>query len=174
MSCFAPHRTIYSVAKVLAGAGTWMIAGSGARSECPSIHSLWMFAVAIPRGLRAYAAKMTNADPELPQPYLGRALRQLRLQHKLSQTALASAARVNRSYLSQIERGIVQPTISILYRLAIQLTEKASRIVGIAEDMAQPGHSGDTNSSAPTPPQAINRKLGLEQKPSASASARDK
>ena len=48
----------------------------------------------------------------------GRTVRQLRKQRRLSQEALAEAANLNRSYLSEIEGGLVAPSILIVLRLA--------------------------------------------------------
>ncbi|MBI4996836.1 MAG: helix-turn-helix transcriptional regulator [Rhodocyclales bacterium] len=41
-----------------------------------------------------------------------------RQQAKLSQESLALAAEVDRTYVSQLERGIANPSLLILYRLA--------------------------------------------------------
>lgn len=41
-----------------------------------------------------------------------------RQQAKLSQESLALAAEVDRTYVSQLERGVANPSLLILYRLA--------------------------------------------------------
>lgn len=46
------------------------------------------------------------------------AIRQSRAQIGLSQEALALAAEVDRTYVSQLERGIANPSLLILYRIA--------------------------------------------------------
>lgn len=48
----------------------------------------------------------------------------------MSQEALAEAADVNRSYLSEIEQGIVSPTIVVVFRLARAFGVPASALVG--------------------------------------------
>lgn len=48
----------------------------------------------------------------------GRAVRQLRKERKLSQESLAEASDLNRSYLSEIEQGLVAPSIVVVLRLA--------------------------------------------------------
>ncbi len=47
----------------------------------------------------------------------------------MSQEALADAANVNRSYLSEIEQGIVSPTIVVVLRLAKALDVPAAALV---------------------------------------------
>ena len=50
---------------------------------------------------------------------IGPAVRQLRLQRKLSQEALANAARVSSGYLSKLERGVYKaPSGEVLNRIA--------------------------------------------------------
>jgi transcriptional regulator with XRE-family HTH domain len=48
-------------------------------------------------------------------------LRQCREKAKLSQEALALAADVDRTYVSQIERGIGNPSITVVCKLANEL-----------------------------------------------------
>jgi len=59
----------------------------------------------------------------------GSKVRQLRKERHLSQAALAQAARLNRSYLSEIEQGIVSPTILVVLRLAKAFDLPASDLV---------------------------------------------
>lgn len=49
---------------------------------------------------------------------IARNLRGLRVFHELSQEALAVDAGVDRTYVSRLERGLENPTVSILERLA--------------------------------------------------------
>ncbi len=51
----------------------------------------------------------------------GRQVRRLRLERGLSQEALADAAGLHRTYVSGIERGLRNPTLTIVARLAIAL-----------------------------------------------------
>jgi transcriptional regulator with XRE-family HTH domain len=48
----------------------------------------------------------------------GRRVRELRTERGWSQEVLAEAADLNRSYLSEIEQGLVSPTILVVMRLA--------------------------------------------------------
>ncbi len=45
-------------------------------------------------------------------------IREARLRAGLSQEALALAAEVDRTYVSQLERGVANPSLMILFRLA--------------------------------------------------------
>lgn len=53
---------------------------------------------------------------------LGASLRDARERAGLSQEALAFAAEVDRTYVSQIERGVGNPSIGVLTRLAAKLS----------------------------------------------------
>ena len=48
---------------------------------------------------------------------LGRNVRRLRLERGLSQETLAFDAEIDRTYISQIERGVINPSLLILYRV---------------------------------------------------------
>jgi transcriptional regulator with XRE-family HTH domain len=60
---------------------------------------------------------------------VGRNLRRLRLECGLSQEALALEAKVARNYMSGLERGVRNPTVLILDRLARVLKVSISDIV---------------------------------------------
>lgn len=59
----------------------------------------------------------------------GRVLRDQRLAMDLSQEALALSADVDRTFVSQIERGIRQPTLTTLFKLAGALNVSASTLI---------------------------------------------
>ena len=59
----------------------------------------------------------------------GQVLREQRLSRELSQEELALAADVDRTFVSQIERGIRQPTITTLIKLAGALGIQPSTLV---------------------------------------------
>lgn len=52
------------------------------------------------------------------QALVARNLRRLRVQHGLSQEVLAVDAGVDRTYVSRMERGLENPTVAVLDRLA--------------------------------------------------------
>lgn len=60
----------------------------------------------------------------------GGSVRQLRRERRLSQEALAEAANLNRSYLSEIEQGIVAPSIIVVLRLARGLDVPVTALLG--------------------------------------------
>ncbi|OYV86526.1 MAG: hypothetical protein B7Z73_11600 [Planctomycetia bacterium 21-64-5] len=62
-------------------------------------------------------------------PALGNTVKELRVKAGLSQEALADRARIHRTYVSQLERGLKSPTISVLLRIAEALATPASSII---------------------------------------------
>ena len=71
-----------------------------------------------------------SGDFELP---FGAALRRLRLAAGMSQEQLGLEAGVQRNFISLIETGHNQPTISTIAKLARALGMKASELVAEAE-----------------------------------------
>jgi transcriptional regulator with XRE-family HTH domain len=59
----------------------------------------------------------------------GQVLREQRLSRELSQEELALAADVDRTFVSQMERGIRQPTITTLIKLAGALGIQPSTLI---------------------------------------------
>jgi transcriptional regulator with XRE-family HTH domain len=66
---------------------------------------------------------------------LGQLLRKLRLESGLSQEDLALAANLDRTYISQLERGLKNPTVQTLLRIATVLRVRASQIVAELEEL---------------------------------------
>ena len=77
-----------------------------------------------------------SAKFELP---IGDAVRRLRLAAGLSQEELGLEAGVQRNFISLIELGRNQPTISTIAKLARALGMKASELVAEAEREARRG-----------------------------------
>jgi transcriptional regulator with XRE-family HTH domain len=69
------------------------------------------------------------------QPYeaFGKVLRALRTERGLSQEALALDAGIQRNYVSLIERGINQPTITIIFKLSAALEMQPSQLIDLVE-----------------------------------------
>lgn len=63
----------------------------------------------------------------------GRVLRQERLNQGISQEALALEADVDRTFVSQIERGLHQPSLTTLVKLAAALDVPPSMLVSRME-----------------------------------------
>ncbi len=65
---------------------------------------------------------------------LGRTIRSLRQRRDLTIEGLAEAAGINHTYLSDIERGLGNPTLGKLSDLAQALQVRLSEIIAAAED----------------------------------------
>ena len=72
-----------------------------------------------------------------PNEAFGLVLRDLRKERGLSQEALALDAGIQRNYVSLIERGINQPTITTIFKLAIALQVRPSKLVALVEMACQ-------------------------------------
>jgi transcriptional regulator with XRE-family HTH domain len=68
-----------------------------------------------------------------PGEAFGKVLRALRAERGLSQEALALEAGIQRNYVSLIERGVNQPTITIIFKLATALEMNPSQVVELVE-----------------------------------------
>lgn len=64
----------------------------------------------------------------------GRVLRQLRKDSGLSQEQLALEAGLQRNYISMMELGTYQPSLTTVFKLSTALNVKASRIIEMLED----------------------------------------
>lgn len=71
--------------------------------------------------------------PQALQQALGRALRRRRERLELSQEELAFVSEIHRTYISELERGLKNPSLTTIDRLAAALKTKASVLVGEAE-----------------------------------------
>lgn len=68
-------------------------------------------------------------DSELPSERLSVLLKTLRKAQDLSQEQLAERAGLHRNFISMLERGINQPTVDTLFRLAKALGMPAHELV---------------------------------------------
>lgn len=76
---------------------------------------------------------MLGNSPLAPHAALGRALRRLRLAAGQSQEQLGLESGVQRNFISLIETGQNQPTITTIFKLADALGMKASELVAETE-----------------------------------------
>lgn len=67
------------------------------------------------------------------QQAFGQVLRETRNARGISQEQLALTAEVDRSFVSQIERGVRQPTLTTICKLAAALSIKASTLIAKME-----------------------------------------
>jgi len=70
-----------------------------------------------------------------PQIGLGRAIRELRTQVKLSQEALGLRAEIHPTWISHLESGRVNPTWGNVRRIARGLHVSLSELAALAEDL---------------------------------------
>ena len=68
-----------------------------------------------------------------PHEAFGKVLRSLRAERGLSQEALALEAGIQRNYVSLIERGINQPTITTIFKLSVALEVQPSQLIELVE-----------------------------------------
>ncbi|UUC48129.1 helix-turn-helix domain-containing protein [Pseudomonas citronellolis] len=64
----------------------------------------------------------------------GKALRQRRKELGLTQEQLAHEADIQRNYVSLIERGINQPTITVIFKLATAMNCPPAQLVMMTEE----------------------------------------
>jgi len=63
----------------------------------------------------------------------GKVLRKLREEHNLSQEKLAEYCDLDRTYISLLERGLRQPTITTIFKIAGALKISPSELVKLVE-----------------------------------------
>jgi transcriptional regulator with XRE-family HTH domain len=85
---------------------------------------------------------------EAPWDAFGDYLRKQRQLARLSLRQLADLAKVSNPYLSQIERGLHQPSIAIIKSLASALNLSVSDLLAHAADIASDGAPAASTSSA--------------------------
>lgn len=68
-----------------------------------------------------------------PAVAFGKVLRSLRLGAELTQEELSLEAGVERNFVSLIERGINQPTVRVIFKLAAALDIKTSEMMALVE-----------------------------------------
>jgi transcriptional regulator with XRE-family HTH domain len=64
---------------------------------------------------------------------LGREIARLRKRIGLSQEELGFRTEVHRTYISQLERGLKSPTLSVILKLSRALRASASKLVATVE-----------------------------------------
>jgi DNA-binding XRE family transcriptional regulator len=86
---------------------------------------------------RAMPAPDEIGDGEDPRVALGRAVHRQRIALGISQENFADQVGLDRTYVSGIERGIRNPTLLVLLRLAQVLKVPVSRLLEPAQDKLQ-------------------------------------
>lgn len=77
---------------------------------------------------------------------LGRALKQIRVFHSLKQKELADRLSLSASYISEIEKGIKEPSLSVINKYSRAFKIPESSILFFSENIDQP-NSFKTNIS---------------------------
>lgn len=80
---------------------------------------------------------MQGKDPVTPHAAFGRALRKLRQAAGLSQEQLGLESGVQRNFISLIETGQNQPTITTIFKLAGALGVKPSKLIASVEKLIE-------------------------------------
>ena len=78
---------------------------------------------------------MSGTPLPTPQEAFGRVLRKLRLEAGMSQEQLGLESGVQRNFISLIETGQNQPTITTVFRLAEALKIKPSALIAEVESI---------------------------------------
>lgn len=73
---------------------------------------------------------------------LGGNVRRLRREHGLTQEDLAFEAGIDRTYVSQIERGVINPSLLVLHKVATALKSTVPTLVTRRTSSRQAGPSG--------------------------------
>jgi|CXWL01.1.fsa_nt_gi transcriptional regulator with XRE-family HTH domain len=76
---------------------------------------------------------VTRGAKTSPEALLGKEIARLRKRIGLSQEELGFRAEVHRTYVSQLERGLKSPTLSMILKLSRALKASASRLVAAVE-----------------------------------------
>jgi len=64
-----------------------------------------------------------------PRTVFGKRVRELRLKRKLSQEKLAELADLHRNYVGVVERGLQNPSLLIIVKLAHALAVKPAKLI---------------------------------------------
>jgi transcriptional regulator with XRE-family HTH domain len=75
--------------------------------------------------------------PASIQHAFGRALRSRREREGLSQEELGFASEIHRTYISELERGLKNPSLTTIARLAEALKTRASTLVAESESKSR-------------------------------------
>ena len=84
---------------------------------------------------------MANPQPPDISALFGEVLQRYRAAAGISQEELALRADVDRTFISRLERGVRQPTITTLINLAEALSVSAADLVGETENVHRHGRT---------------------------------
>jgi transcriptional regulator with XRE-family HTH domain len=75
----------------------------------------------------------TRGSKTAPEALFGQEVARLRKVLGISQEELAFRAEVHRTYISQLERGLKSPTLSVILKVSRALKASASKLVSTVE-----------------------------------------
>ena len=75
----------------------------------------------------------TRGSKSSPEALLGKEIARLRKRIGLSQEELGFRAEVHRTYISQLERGLKSPTLSMILKLSRALKASANKLIAVVE-----------------------------------------
>lgn len=75
----------------------------------------------------------TRGSKTSPEALLGKEIVRLRKRIGLAQEELGFLAEIHRTYISQLERGLKLPTLSMILKLSRALKASASKLVATVE-----------------------------------------
>lgn len=81
---------------------------------------------------------VVRGGPKTPEKAFASVLRELRKERGLSQEVLGFESGYHRTYISMLERGMMNPSLQTILSLAKALHAPASEIVGRVEKMLDP------------------------------------
>lgn len=93
-----------------------------------------MNAIACRKEFRYALSKIMNTDRKDIQKEFGIVVRDLRLQKNISQVKLAELGDFERTYISDLERGLKHPSLHTVIKIGIALDVEPSNIVSILMD----------------------------------------
>lgn len=91
---------------------------------------------------------MVAADPRAQLDHLGRVIRERRKQASLSLRELAARTNVSNPYLSQLERGLHEPSVRVLTAIAKALNMSAHALM-VQAGLLEEADAGDHSPSVP-------------------------
>ncbi len=81
----------------------------------------------------AFPADVVGSPGDGRAALLGARIRELRLDHGLTLVQLASLTELSHPFLSQLERGLAQPSLGSLHRIAVALDTSPIELVAASE-----------------------------------------
>lgn len=82
--------------------------------------------------IKVRSDRLLRVESDLKQAF-GKVLRQLRTDSKVSQQVLADNCNIERAYISRLERGLFQPSITIIFKVAEYFKMKPANLIEMVD-----------------------------------------